>query len=513
MAMARTFERQGHYSQAKSAYQQVLASQPDYPEARQSLETLIANEANPERLKKGAHPYDQRKEMLAQAKALAEKEAREMAAREEERSPKLAKRASAKRAKSVERDDIETSRNLAASAGAPISSDSVKVSYKPDLNLNESEVESTPLTTTKPAETRSSDRTNSYAQDRETKGQSFVGGTAPKSSRASAQPEISSQEIRRFDESLSAANGQSSPNHNAPGTELAISGDRYKYSAMPQSVAAREVSRETLPSSAAENWDLTATSNVPELQTAPEPALVTDAELATGNPRSDSMPFEKPIIRQHPLAEQSLEQFFGPFHMGMVESIRANRDQFQSKLAELVSDQDADIELRSRSVFLLGSIGPAAVDVVPALRREMHYEIDEYLRIDLCEALLKIQPEDEDAINVLVESLKETDENLRWIAAFALRNAVSPRTTFVIDSLRESLNTQDLKLRRMIFLTLAEFGPAAEKAIPELEAALESTDPATREVAKASLACIAPDRKTTKIIQETSHRSAMPVNQ
>ena len=49
-----------------------------------------------------------------------------------------------------------------------------------------------------------------------------------------------------------------------------------------------------------------------------------------------------------------------------------------------------------------------------------------------------------------------------------------------------------------LFLTLAEFGPAAGKVIPELEAALECDDAATREVAKASLDCIAPDRRTAK---------------
>ena len=109
-----------------------------------------------------------------------------------------------------------------------------------------------------------------------------------------------------------------------------------------------------------------------------------------------------------------------------------------------------------------------------------------------------------DAINVLVECLREPDQNLRWVAAFALRNAVSPRTTFIIDSLKEVLATDDLKLKRMDFLTLAEFGPAAAKVVPELKAALESPDPTTREVARASLACIEPDGKTASTIRVLS---------
>ena len=38
---------------------------------------------------------------------------------------------------------------------------------------------------------------------------------------------------------------------------------------------------------------------------------------------------------------------------------------------------------------------------------------------------------------------------------------------------------------------------------------LESADAATREVAKVSLACIAPDRKTTQTIQKLSHQDKL----
>ena len=44
MSMARTFERQGHLAQAKTAYLQVLAFNPDFPNAKANLDTLIATE-------------------------------------------------------------------------------------------------------------------------------------------------------------------------------------------------------------------------------------------------------------------------------------------------------------------------------------------------------------------------------------------------------------------------------------------------------------------------------------
>jgi hypothetical protein len=46
----------------------------------------------------------------------------------------------------------------------------------------------------------------------------------------------------------------------------------------------------------------------------------------------------------------------------------------------------------------------------------------------------------------------------------------------------------------MVFLTLGAFGPSAAKAVPELEAAMDSPDPTTRVVAEAALATIVPGR-------------------
>ena len=193
-----------------------------------------------------------------------------------------------------------------------------------------------------------------------------------------------------------------------------------------------------------------------------------------------------------------LRQFFGTFEIEMVEILKTHRDRFQGSLLELVADHSREHDVRSRAIFLLGSIGPEADESIPVLRHELLTERDLYLRVDLAEAVLKIQPEDSDAINTLVDALSATDQNLRWASAFSLRNAVSPRTTFVVDRLKDLLGTDDAKLKRMVILTLGEFGPAAARVIPQLEAALQSPDRATRDVAEASLACIDPNRKASK---------------
>ena len=105
-----------------------------------------------------------------------------------------------------------------------------------------------------------------------------------------------------------------------------------------------------------------------------------------------------------------------------------------------------------------------------------------------------IQPEDAEAIDILLELLHAPDDTVKWYAAFALRISASPRTTFVVEALLETLDSDNHRLRRMVFLTLGAFGPAAAKAVPQLEAALNSPDPMTRVIAEAALATIVPGR-------------------
>src|SRR5712691_319866 len=91
--------------------------------------------------------------------------------------------------------------------------------------------------------------------------------------------------------------------------------------------------------------------------------------------------------------------------------------------------------------------------------------------------------------------------NNRALAVFLL-GTLSPETVAALPSLREARQaTQDsfpqsdlAQTVRMVFLTLGAFGPAAAKAVPELEAAPDSPDPMTRVVAEAALATIVPGR-------------------
>ena len=170
------------------------------------------------------------------------------------------------------------------------------------------------------------------------------------------------------------------------------------------------------------------------------------------------------------------------------------RADLKPRLVLVATDEAFHLDDRTLAVFLLGTLGSEAGDAVPRLRETMRTTQDSYLQIDLAQTVLLIQPEDAEAIDVLLELLHAPDDTVQWYTAFALRNSASPRTTFVVDALLETLVSDNHRLRRMVFLTLGAFGPAAVKAVPELEAARNSPDPMTRVIAEAALATIVPGR-------------------
>lgn len=207
----------------------------------------------------------------------------------------------------------------------------------------------------------------------------------------------------------------------------------------------------------------------------------------------ESAPFLEPLIAADGVTNVQLKPFFGPFHVQLIANVRAHRDQLQGKLVELVTDAETDADIRSRAVFLLGSIGPDASDAVPAMQRELKRSHDVFFKMTLAEAILKIDHENQAAIAQLIECLSSNDTNVRWIATFALRNASSPHRTTVVDHLRVLLVTEDRKVQRMVLLTLAELGPTAVAAAPEVEGAIQSLDSETKEIARACLASITSD--------------------
>ncbi len=497
MSLAQTFERQGHLPQAKYAYFQVLAAQPGNPEAQQSLNNLIAKETQQQRF--GA-PGQQPNPLMNQSTQSYAINGRPVMPVQQPSAvapigPKLPTAGPA-----VYLPTTEIPRVSEIPMPVPIVP---SLSSLPTAPL-------VPVTLLLDAQPPAAPEQSPVVTETLLVEQSSVMTPAPVAISQLPVPETLTVvestlvvETIRIEQQPPAVISEPVAPTESVGSAILSEAKVQLDEPQPLSVSASTPA----PAAAAtpsKRIDPSLNAVETELEFLP-PIKSRDGALGADDKEIESALSEHAGIDLNLVADRELHPFFGTFHAGLVEILKVHRVGLQSQLAELVVNQAMGNEIRSRAIFLLGTLGPDAIDVAPKLRRVMHDDLDMYLRVDLAEAILKIQPEDVDAINMLVICLKQPNKNLKWVAAFALRNAVSPRTTFVIDSLRQLLPTDDLKLQRMVFLTLAEFGPAAAKAIPELEAALNSPDPATREVAKASLACIiAPPRTTDEDVTTTS---------
>lgn len=188
-----------------------------------------------------------------------------------------------------------------------------------------------------------------------------------------------------------------------------------------------------------------------------------------------------------------LAPFFGEFEAAMVYQLKAQREQLQEMLVELSTDSSAGREIRSRALFLLGCIGPDASEATSSLKHHLRTESDESLCVELSEAVLRIHGDDPEAIECLLNCLDGSDQELRLAAAFAIRNARP--SAVVIDRLQELLDTHDAKLKRMLVLTLGEYGPAASPVAKKLESFANDPDKDLQVVARVALACICPTPK------------------
>ena len=204
------------------------------------------------------------------------------------------------------------------------------------------------------------------------------------------------------------------------------------------------------------------------------------------------------------LRSTELRLFFRVPFSRLVAMLWERRVDLKPHLVLVATDESFHLEDRTLAVFLLGVLGSEADDALPSLRLAMQTTQDSYLQIDLAQTVLLIQPEDPEAIDILLKFLHAPDDTIQWYAAFALRNSASPRSTFVVDALMETLGSSNHRLNRMVFLTLGAFGPAAAKAVPQLETALDSPDLMTRVIAEAVLATIAPERpRDLSVVQKT----------
>lgn len=168
-------------------------------------------------------------------------------------------------------------------------------------------------------------------------------------------------------------------------------------------------------------------------------------------------------------------------------------------------------ELNSRSwaVLILGQLGPAAKEALPALR-EIVRESQPSSRLQIVTALKQIAGEDDPAVfdkmaeqlrdpqfynrnaaasalarmgpagvklaePVLLEALQSPDQSTRYQAIVGLSRFRGPEGKQALTSIITALDTLDTPMRDSAFLTLRQFGSELTPAIPKLAAILTTT--------------------------------------
>jgi HEAT repeat protein len=155
-------------------------------------------------------------------------------------------------------------------------------------------------------------------------------------------------------------------------------------------------------------------------------------------------------------------------------------------LAAAVASSRDDPQFCGEAQFALAAIGPDAAAAIPALIASLSSD-HEHIQTTACFALGKMGPAAKDASQeALVALFKDNDGFVRLASAWALMKIFpgnSNVSTRVVPVLVEGLAQHEGKVQLEIISSLGVIGPLAKEALPALQKAAESFDPAVQAAA------------------------------
>ncbi len=151
--------------------------------------------------------------------------------------------------------------------------------------------------------------------------------------------------------------------------------------------------------------------------------------------------------------------------------------------------QTGQPEVVQFAAYALGSLGPKALSIAPALRVARE-QFNGATRLHIAEALVRIDAFDDASVQVLISALSDAEPHQRWLGALALGHVQARHSVTVVPALVTALQDADPEVRSAAALSLGGFGPAAAAAIPELQRRATLDSPTVREAAQTALACI-----------------------
>lgn len=170
-----------------------------------------------------------------------------------------------------------------------------------------------------------------------------------------------------------------------------------------------------------------------------------------------------------------------------LEAVAEAEEASQAIIPDLIARlEDSSPTARSHAIAALGNAGESAADAIPQIRRLLHDDNDD-VRASASRALGQILPGEEQApvnFSALVAQLDDEDKSVRYHTVRALRKTGSPDE--VIPLLRSKLTDPESDVRHAAIDELAEIGPEAAVAIPDLIAIIQ--DPSSRDKSDAAQA-------------------------
>jgi|SRR5579859_335587 len=181
------------------------------------------------------------------------------------------------------------------------------------------------------------------------------------------------------------------------------------------------------------------------------------------------------------------------------ESVKSNSEEIQGRREEIKSAGDTpaessseilrllqamddhDPEVRWRSEFALGRVGPRGLRALTSALRDEHPKIRQAAAFVLGPHGRRAR----EAVPALIEALSDREEAVRVWAAHAL-GEIDPDSAPVLAALTRSLRDTSPDVRRVILATLVRLGPRAAPAASPLIDLLQDADAATR-----ALTCVA----------------------
>ncbi|HTU89421.1 MAG TPA: HEAT repeat domain-containing protein [Gemmataceae bacterium] len=157
--------------------------------------------------------------------------------------------------------------------------------------------------------------------------------------------------------------------------------------------------------------------------------------------------------------------------------------------------EDKDTKVRGEAAHRLAELGPRARPAARALTKALQDE-EALVRQSAAVALGKLGPDAREQVrDAVFKALRDSDAGVRLAALEALANLGKPELAelpILLSVLRRSVERQQYKASLLVARSLAQLGPRAKDAVPELRELLKAEDRGVRIAAMSALRKIGP---------------------